>query len=84
MIIGIPEVIKDSASEANYSEEDDPTRRRGMPPQHQGPHHRYGPQMDPMGPPGTHRSLIGGPTGRPQDPYYDESGTFAHARPLFL
>ncbi|XP_032673168.1 uncharacterized protein LOC116845031 isoform X4 [Odontomachus brunneus] len=74
--MGIPEITKDSASEANYSEEDDPARRaRGMPPQHHGPHHRYGPQMDPQGPPGTHRSpSMGGPSGRPQDPYYDQAG----------
>ncbi|KYN15265.1 RIMS-binding protein 2 [Trachymyrmex cornetzi] len=72
---GIPEITKDSASEANYSEEDDPTRRsRGMPPQHHGPHHRYGPQMDPQGPPGAHRSpSMGGPSSRPQDPYYDQT-----------
>lgn len=76
---GIPEITKDSASEANYSEEDDPTRRaRGMPPQHHGPHHRYGPQMDSQGPPGTHRSpSMGGPSGRPQDPYYDQTGKYA-------
>ncbi|XP_018343612.1 PREDICTED: uncharacterized protein LOC108749416 isoform X2 [Trachymyrmex septentrionalis] len=75
--MGIPEITKDSASEANYSEEDDPTRRsRGMPPQHHGPHHRYGPQMDPQGPPGAHRSpSMGGPSSRPQDPYYDQTGS---------
>lgn len=76
--LGIPEITKDSASEANYSEEDDPTRRsRGMPPQHHGPHHRYGPQMDPQGPPGAHRSpSMGGPSSRPQDPYYDQTGRY--------
>ncbi|XP_011345210.1 uncharacterized protein LOC105283834 isoform X2 [Ooceraea biroi] len=78
------EVIKDSASEANYSEEDDPTRRRGLPPQHQAPHHRYAPQMDPHGPPGTHRSLgMGGPSGRPQDPYYDQTGSQRGRGPIY-
>ncbi|EFN68490.1 Peripheral-type benzodiazepine receptor-associated protein 1 [Camponotus floridanus] len=83
--MGIPEITKDSASEANYSEEDDPTRRsRGMPPQHHGPHHRYGPQMDSQGPPGTHRSPnMGGPSGRPQDPYYDQTGSQRGRGPVY-
>ncbi|XP_018407403.1 PREDICTED: RIMS-binding protein 2 [Cyphomyrmex costatus] len=80
--MGIPEITKDSASEANFSEEDDPTRRsRGMPPQHHGPHHRYGPQMDPQGPPGAHRSpSMGGPSSRPQDPYFDQTGSYIAQR----
>lgn len=52
-------------------------RGRGLPPQHHTPHHRYGPQMDPHGPPGTHKPLgMGGPSGRPQDPYYDQTGKY--------
>ncbi|XP_028049736.1 uncharacterized protein LOC105829483 isoform X5 [Monomorium pharaonis] len=80
--MGIPEITKDSASEANYSEEDDPTRRsRGMPPQHHGPQHRYGAQMDPQGPPGAHRSpSMSGPSSRPQDPYYDQTGASQRGR----
>ncbi|XP_039302582.1 uncharacterized protein LOC105194544 isoform X1 [Solenopsis invicta] len=80
--MGIPEITKDSASEANYSEEDDPTRRsRGMPPQHHGPQHRYGATMDPQGPPGAHRSpSMGGPSSRPQDPYYDQTGPSQRGR----
>ncbi|XP_046144124.1 uncharacterized protein LOC114870940 isoform X1 [Osmia bicornis bicornis] len=72
--MGVPEITKDSASEANYSEEDDPSRRcRGMP-MHYGEQHRYG-QMGQQGLPGTHRSgRMSGPGGRPQDPYYDQSG----------
>ncbi|XP_071643131.1 uncharacterized protein Rbp isoform X2 [Temnothorax longispinosus] len=83
--MGIPEITKDSASEANYSEEDDPTRRsRGMPPQHHGPHQRYGPQMDPQGPPGAHRSpSMGGPSSRPQDPYYDQTGSQRGRGPVY-
>ncbi|XP_046474097.1 uncharacterized protein Rbp isoform X7 [Neodiprion pinetum] len=68
--IGVPEITKDSASEANYSEEEDPSRRgRNMPPHHG--HHRYNNPGIPAGP--THRG--GRPTGgpRPQDPYYDQS-----------
>ncbi|XP_019700001.1 uncharacterized protein LOC105189771 isoform X3 [Harpegnathos saltator] len=64
--LSITEITKDSASEANYGEEDDVVRRTrgGMPPQHHGPHHRHGSQMDPQGPPGTHRSSsMGGPSG---------------------
>ncbi|XP_034952674.1 uncharacterized protein [Chelonus insularis] len=71
--MGIPEITKDSASEANYSEEDDPTRRaRGMQ-QHHGSHHRYGPQSSgPQGPPGTHRSNRMGPRG--PEYYGDQPG----------
>ncbi|XP_063980047.1 uncharacterized protein Rbp isoform X2 [Diachasmimorpha longicaudata] len=69
--MGIPEITKDSASEGNYSEEDDPTRRRGMGPQHHPGHHRYGPQPGgPQGPPGTHKGtgrIVGL---RGQEPYY--------------
>ncbi|KAK9300232.1 hypothetical protein QLX08_007001 [Tetragonisca angustula] len=74
--MGVPEITKDSASEANYSEEDDPSRRgRGMP-LHHGVQHRYGPQMGQQGLPGTHRpGRMGGPAGRPQDPYYDQPGS---------
>lgn len=45
-------------------------------PLHHGGQHRYGPQMGQQGLPGTHRSsrMIGPPSGRPQDPYYDQSG----------
>ncbi|XP_053974378.1 uncharacterized protein LOC128874087 isoform X4 [Hylaeus volcanicus] len=72
--MGVPEITKDSASEANYSEEDDPSRRRGAP-LHHGGHPRYGPQMGQQGLPGTHRSgRITGPGGRPQDPYYEQPG----------
>ncbi|XP_070161623.1 peripheral-type benzodiazepine receptor-associated protein 1 isoform X1 [Polyergus mexicanus] len=82
--MGIPEITKDSASEANYSEEDDPTRRSRMPPQHHGPHHRYGPQMDSQGPPGAHRSPnMSGPSGRPQDPYYDQTGSQRGRGPVY-
>ncbi|XP_011646476.1 RIMS-binding protein 2 [Pogonomyrmex barbatus] len=82
--MGIPEITKDSASEAN-SEEDDPSRRsRGMPPQHHGLHHRYGPQMDPQSPPGAHRSpSMGGPSGRSQDPYYDQAGSQRGRGPVY-
>ncbi|XP_017879224.1 uncharacterized protein LOC108624439 isoform X3 [Ceratina calcarata] len=70
--MGVPEIIKDSASE-HYSEEDDPTRRGRMPVHHG--QHRYGPQMGQQGLPGTHRPVrMVGPTGRPQDPYYDQGG----------
>ncbi|XP_048269149.1 uncharacterized protein LOC126918611 isoform X2 [Bombus affinis] len=72
--MGVPEITKDSASEANYSEEDDPSRRgRGMP-LHHGSQHRYGSQMGQQGLPGTHRpGRMSGPAGRPQDPYYEHS-----------
>ncbi|XP_076641762.1 RIMS binding protein isoform X6 [Halictus rubicundus] len=79
--MAVPEITKDSASEANYSEEDDPLRRgRGMPMHHAG-HSRYGSQMGQQGLPGTHRpgrmgsGGHGGPGGgtRPQDSYYDQS-----------
>lgn len=74
--LGVPEITKDSASEANYSEEDDPSRRgRGMPLHHN--QHRYGPQIGQQGLPGTHRpGRMGGPAGRPQDPYYDQPGSY--------
>ncbi|XP_043801630.1 uncharacterized protein LOC122719654 isoform X4 [Apis laboriosa] len=73
--MGVPEITKDSASEANYSEEDDPSRRgRGMPLHHN--QHRYGPQIGQQGLPGTHRpGRMGGPAGRPQDSYYDQPGS---------
>ncbi|KAK0167291.1 hypothetical protein PV327_004709 [Microctonus hyperodae] len=74
--MGIPEITKDSASEGNYSEEDDPTRRtRGMQPHHSG-HHRYGPQSGVSQPPGTHRTPVrAGPRG--PDPYYNQDQTGA-------
>ncbi|XP_076237563.1 RIMS binding protein isoform X7 [Calliopsis andreniformis] len=73
--MGVPEITKDSASEANYSEEDDPSRRsRGIPLHHHG-HPRYGPPMGQQGLVGTHRSgRMSGPGSRPQDPYYDQAG----------
>ncbi|XP_076303461.1 RIMS binding protein isoform X12 [Lasioglossum baleicum] len=78
--MAVPEITKDSASEANYSEKDDSLRRgRGMAMHHAG-HSRYGPQMGQQGLPGTHRTGRmgsgghGGPGGtRPQDSYYDQS-----------
>lgn len=74
--LGVPEITKDSASEANYSEEDDPLRRGRGVPLHHAAHPRYGPQMGQQGLAGTHRSgRMTGPSGRPQDPYYDQSGT---------
>ncbi|XP_046474092.1 uncharacterized protein Rbp isoform X3 [Neodiprion pinetum] len=78
--IGVPEITKDSASEANYSEEEDPSRRgRNMPPHHG--HHRYNNPGIPAGP--THRG--GRPTGgpRPQDPYYDQSGNQRGRGPVY-
>ncbi|XP_012270020.1 RIMS-binding protein 2 isoform X4 [Orussus abietinus] len=70
--MGVPEITKDSASEANYSEEEDQTRRgRNMqqaPQSSSGPpmghpsgshhgHHRYSSHQGPQGPPpGSHRS----------------------------
>ncbi|XP_076176272.1 RIMS binding protein isoform X3 [Ptiloglossa arizonensis] len=73
--MGVPEIIKDSASEANYSEEDDPSRRGRGGPIHHGGHPRYGSQMGQQGIPGTHRTgRMAGPGGRPQDPYYDQPG----------
>ncbi|XP_057342232.1 RIMS-binding protein 3-like isoform X2 [Microplitis mediator] len=79
--MGIPEITKDSASEANYSEEDDPTRRgRGMQ-QHPG-HHRYGPQGGQQGPPGTHRP-VPGRAGRGPDQYYDQQGAQRGRGPVY-
>ncbi|XP_024939852.1 uncharacterized protein LOC107266706 isoform X3 [Cephus cinctus] len=69
--MGIPEIMKDSASEANYSEEEDPSRRaRGMPPHHG--HRRYGAQQGPQG--AAHRAGRAPSGSRAQDPYYDQSG----------
>lgn len=43
-------------------------------PLHHGSQHRYGSQMGQQGLPGTHRpGRMGGPGGRPQDPYYEHS-----------
>lgn len=69
-ILGIPEITKDSASEANYSEEDDPNRR-ARPPAH---HRQYGPPGQPQ--PGTHRParINAATASRPPDPYYDQAG----------
>ncbi|KAI4482819.1 hypothetical protein M0804_008672 [Polistes exclamans] len=77
--MAVPEITKDSASEANYSEEDDPSRRgRGMSPHH----HRYGPQ-GPQGPPGNYRSVrMGGPA-RPQEAYYDQTGNQRMRGPIY-
>ncbi|XP_011297684.1 uncharacterized protein Rbp isoform X2 [Fopius arisanus] len=79
--MGIPEITKDSASEGNYSEEDDPTRRRGMS-QHHSSHHRYGPQSGrPQGPHMPGRMV--GPRG--QEPYYgpDQQGAQRGRGPTF-
>nr|XP_050857277.1 uncharacterized protein LOC127066959 isoform X7 [Vespula vulgaris] len=77
--MAVPEITKDSASEANYSEEDDPSRRgRGMSPHH----HRYGPQ-GPQGPPGAYRSVRMGGPGRPQDAYYDQTGNQRMRGPMY-
>ncbi|XP_048505254.1 uncharacterized protein LOC105684376 isoform X2 [Athalia rosae] len=68
--IGVPEITKDSASEANYSEEEDPSRRdRNMGPHHG--HHRYNTAGMPSGP--SHRGSRSTAGPRPQDPYYDQS-----------
>lgn len=78
-LLGVPEITKDSASEANYSEEEDPSRRgRNMPPHHA--HHRYNNPGMPAGP--THRGgrPAGGP--RPQDPYYDQPGIIRFKKSL--
>ena len=50
-------------------------------PLHHGVQHRYGPQMGQQGLPGTHRPAgrMGGPAGRPQDPYYDQPGSYTFA-----
>ncbi|XP_066583287.1 peripheral-type benzodiazepine receptor-associated protein 1 isoform X2 [Prorops nasuta] len=85
--MGIPEITKDSASEANYSEEDDPARRaRGLSSQqqqqHHPMHHRYGQQMGQQGPPGTHRPARMAEPGvrSQQDPYYDQTAVNQRVR----
>lgn len=47
--------------------------------------HRYGPQIGQQGLPGTHRpGRMGGPAGRPQDPYYDQPGSYRNISNICL